>query len=270
MPQLFPNPISSNSGITINTGDGLTGGGTVTLGGSLTIASAVTSSTGNRNCYAVSPAANGVAAQFTVVNPLQPLPLYVDVYVAGILQQPNIHYTVSGTVITFVTPPLTGQAIWVVYAVNDARSMFYLTPNPATGVATTFSFPTRVPQAAYIDVYIDGVYQIPTIDYALNYIAGVWHVIFVVAPGVNSVVFAVYDNTVFLTRENYNVTPISNSATTQFLLTGGTPTSLYVDVYVNRSFVSPLADYTLNLYSGVWKMDFSVAPPTGQLVSVVF
>jgi hypothetical protein len=263
MPQIFPNPISSNAFLTINTSGGLTGGGPVQLGGSITLTGATSSPTGNRMCYAVTPAPNGVIAQFTIVNASAPLPQYIDVFVAGVLQDPNSQYTVNGTTITLVTPPTGGQAVWVVFAIGDTRTF-----NILTGSGTSYALPSNNLVASYIDLYVNGVYQIPGVDYNLNYLSGAWGVVFTYTP--SGTIAAVYDNTKYSSRDLYRLTPVTDGSTTLFLISGGVPTTLYVDVYNNRSFVSPLADYSLEVVSGVWKVNFGAAPTSGNLLSVIF
>jgi hypothetical protein len=263
MPQLFPNPISSNSYLTINTSGILTGGGQVGLGGTLILSVPAASSTGTRTCYATTPAANGSVAQFTITGASVPLPAYIDVFVAGILQNPNSQYTISGTTITLATPPTTGQAVWAVYAAGDTRTF-----NIMTGSGTAYSLPANSLSAAYIDLYVNGVYQIPGTDYNLNYLSGAWGVVFTSAP--SGTVAAVYDNTKYSSRNLYRLTPVTNGSATLFLISGGTPTSLYADVYNNRSFVSPLADYSLEVVNGVWNINFSAAPTSGNLLSIIF
>ena len=187
---------------------------------------------------------------------------------AGLLQ-PTSAYSVSGTTVSFVTAPTLGQAIWVVYSADDTRDQSgTLTPAP-NGSTVTFSFPALGPQAGYVDMYVSGTYQIPGTDYNLNYISGTWSVTFTSAPANLSTVFSVYDNTQFSTRNFYNTTPVTDGSTSQFLLTGGTPTELYGDVYLNRLFVSPLADYAFNLHAGVWKLDFTSAPTASQPMIMV-
>lgn len=263
MPQLFPNPISSNSYVTINTTGSLTGGGPVEIGGTITLSVPIASPTGTRNCYATTPAANGSVAQFTITGAISPLPAYIDVFVAGVLQNPNSQYTVSGTTIAFATPPTSGQAVWAVFAVGDTRTF-----NLLTGSGTAYALPANSLVASYIDLFVNGVYQIPGVDYNLNYLSGAWGVVFASAP--SGTVAAVYDNTKYSSRDLYRLTPVTDSTTTLFLISGGVPSTLYVDVYNNRSFVSPLADYSLEVVSGVWKVNFNTAPTSGNLLSVIF
>lgn len=266
MPQLYPNPISSNSFITVNAGSGLTGGGQVQLGGTVTLAlqGAISTAT-SRNCYATTPAADGTVAQFTITNAATPLPNYIDVYVQGLLQDTST-YTVSGSVITFVTPPTSGFSVFAVYATNDTRNQYALSP---IGISTTnFQFPAGIsPDGSYVDVFVAGVLQ-DVSAYALNYVSGSWSVVFGSAPGSSDIV-AVFSPTVFSTRNIYYPTPVVNGSVTSFTIHGGTPVSLYVDVYLNGVFQDSISTYSLNIVSGVWKVVFASAPSSGTL-QVIF
>lgn len=266
MPQLFPNPISSNSYVTINAGAGLTGGGPVQLGGTVTLAlqGSVSTST-SRNCYATTPATDGNIAQFTIVNAASPLPAYIDVYVNGLLQDTST-YTVSGSVITFSTPPTSGYPIFAVYSPNDTRSQYKLSP---IGISTTnYQFPAGIfPDGSYVDIFVSGVLQ-DTSTYSLNYISGNWNVVFN-SSQTSSDIVAVFSPTVFSTRNLYYATPLVDGTATIFTIHGGVPVSLYVDVYINGVFQDSISTYNLNLYGGVWKIVFATAPSTGTL-QVIF
>jgi hypothetical protein len=266
MPQLYPNPISSTSFVTVNAGPGLAGGGSVPLGGTITlsVAGAVSTATG-RNCYATSPTPDGTIAQFSITNAAIPLPAYIDVYVNGLLQDAST-YTISGTQVTFTTAPASAAAIYVVYATNDTRSQYALT---AIGISTTnFAFPTGItPDSSYVDVFVAGVLQ-DVSAYSLNYVSGSWSVVFGSAPGSSDIV-AVFSPTVFSTRNLYYPTPIVNGSVTTFTIHGGTPVSLYVDVYINGLFKDSVSTYRLNIVGGVWQITFASAPASGA-IQVVF
>lgn len=264
MPQLFPNPISSNAYLTINAGDGLTGGGQVQLGGSVSLALA--NAANARNCYNVTPTPDGTIVQFTIVNGATPIPAYIDVYVNRLLQDTSA-YSVNGNVVTFVTAPAVGVPINVVYGVDDTRAQYALSP---IGVSTTnFQFPTGVnPDSIYVDVFAAGVLQ-DTTAYSLNYTAGSWSVVFGVAPATSDLV-AVFSTSSFSSRNLYHTTPVTDSSTTKFTIHGGTPVAFYADTYVNGLFQSSLSDYTLDIAAGIWKLNFTTAPTTGQTIQVVF
>lgn len=267
MPQLYPNPISSTSYITINTGQGLVGGGAVQLGGSLTLSAiqSTSSVSSSRNCYGTTPVPDGTNPQFTIVNPVVPLPPYVNVYVSGLLQDVSA-YSITGTLITFAVAPAASAPIYVVYTPNDTSNQYSLTP---VGISTTnFQLPAGIlPDSSYIDVYVAGVLQ-DTSAYVLNYISGVWRIVFGAAPGTTDIV-AVLDTNNFSSRNLYRATPVIDGTTTAFTIHNGTPTSLYVDVFVNGIFKSSLTDYSLNIVAGVWQIAFIAAPSSGT-IQVVF
>lgn len=264
MPQLFPNPISSNSYITVVAGNGLTGGGQAKLGGSVTLS--VAGASNGRNCYAVTPTPDGTIVQFTITGGAVPVPSYIDVYVNGLLQDAST-YSISGSVVTFTTAPAASAAIYVVYGLDDTRAQYALTPIGAS--TTNFQFPNGVsPNSIYVDVFAAGVLQ-DTTAYSLNYIAGAWSVVFGTAPGTSDLV-AVFSTDNFSSRNLYHTTPVTDGTTTEFTIHGATATSFYIDVYVNGSFKSSLSDYVLNIDAGIWTLDFTTAPTSGQTIQAVF
>lgn len=269
MPQLFPNPISSNSYITVSAGAGLVGGGQVSLGGTVSLAlNGGTSSLNARNNYAVSPTPDGTISEFTIVNAAVPLPAYVDVFINGKLQDSNTYILGTNTISfqngTGTLPPPSGAKIFVVYSVNSTRTQYTL--SSIGGSTTNYGFPSGVePDSSYVDVFVAGVFQ-DTTAYSLNYSSGSWEIVFGTAQTSTDIV-AVFDPFNFSTRNIYNVTP--NSSTTIFTIQGGTPTSLYVDTFVSGLFQDNISTYSLNINGGVWQLAFASAV-TGSNISVVF
>jgi len=269
MPQLFPNPISSNSYINVSAGAGLVGGGQVQLGGTVSLAlNGGTSSVNARNCYAVTPAPDGTISEFTIVNAAVPLPAYIDVYINGKLQDSSTYVlgtnTVSFQTSTGTNPPPSGASLYVVYSVNSTRSQYAL--SSVGGSSTIFAFPSGVtPDSSYVDVFVAGEYQ-DTASYALNLTNGSWQVVFGTAQTSTDIV-AVFDPFNFSTRNSYNVTPTASGTT--FTIRGGVPTSLYVDTYLSGLFQDSLSTYSLNINSGVWELVFGTTV-TGSNLTVVF
>lgn len=266
MPQLYPTPPSSTEYVIVNAGSGLAGGGKVPLGGSVTLSVAgSTSSSTARNCYALSPAADGTTTTFNIVNAALPLPAYIDVYVNYLLQDKST-YTASGSTITFSTAPSASVPLFTVYATNDTRNQYSLSP---VGSSTTnFQFPAGSnPDGNYVDVFVSGVLQ-DTSLYSLNYTSGSWGVTFNSSQS-SSDILAVYSTTVFSTRNMYRATPVIDGTTTAFTIHNGTPVSLYVDVYINGLFQDSISTYNLNIISGVWQLVYTSAPASGTM-QVVF
>lgn len=271
MPQLFPNPISSNSFVNVIAGSGLTGGGSVQLGGTVTLATSNSSSISTaRNNYAVTPTPDGTISEFTIVGAAVPVPPYIDVYVNGLLQDSDT-YIISGQTVSFqnssgTLPPPSGALVYVVYSPNDlTRNQFALT---AIGSSTTNFSIAANPFSSYIDIFVAGVWQ-DTTAYSLNYTSGTWEVVFGSAPGSSDIV-AVFDPDNWSSRNVYGATPVTDGTTTTFTITGGTPTSLYVDTYVAGLFQYTPTTYYLNLAAGAWQLAFTTAPASASDLKVVF
>ena len=269
MPQLFPNPISSNSYINVSAGAGLVGGGQVELGGTVSLAlNGGTSSVNARNCYALTPTPDGTISEFTIVNAAVPLPAYIDVYVNGKLQDSSTYVlgtnTVSFQTSTGTNPPASGATLFVAYSVNSTRNQYTL--SSVGGSSTIFAFPSGVtPDSSYVDVFVAGEFQ-STSTYSLNLTGGSWQVVFGTAQTSTDIV-AVFDPFNFSSRNEYLVTPTTSA--TNFTIRGGTPTALYVDTYLNGLYQDSISTYSLNINSGVWEVVFGTAV-TGANLSVVF
>lgn len=269
MPQLYPNPVSSTQNLTINTNYPLTGGGLVSLGGNLTLG-LTSSQNSTRLQYTVSPAPNGTVANFTIDNTSSSLVLsYADVYINGKIQLLST-YTLSGNVLSFNTPPLTGAKIYAVFAQPaDQRQMYTLTP-ATDGVTTIFSFPTAQPDSSYVDIYVGQIMQIVGVDYYLNINNGAYSVNFVVAPAAGLSLVAVYDPSVNAGRNQYAVTPATDGTTTAFQILGGGPSSPYVDVFSAGLFKAETIDYNFQFVSGKWTITFGTAPAASTSLVVLF
>lgn len=261
MPQLYPQPVSSTIGVTINAGDGLVGGGTVTLGQSVGI-----SEQAPRVSFTTTPAPDGLIGSFTIQGPIPPG--QVDVYVDGAVQLLD-DYNLVGSQIQFNTPPASGVDIFAVYAPTaDGFQQFTLTP-AADGTVTSFTFPSALPSARYVDVYdASGLLLTAGTDYTLNLIAGVWSVVFTVAPAASATPVAVFSVTDFSDRNQYALSPAPNGTVTRFSITGGVPKTT-ADVFSSGLYQGTDV-CTLNLIAGVWVIDFVAAPLTGQILLAVF
>lgn len=269
MPQLFPNPVSSTQNLTINTTYPLTGGGPVSLGGNITLAVS-SSQNSNRNQYTVTPAPNGVVANFTINNTGSSLSVpYADVYINGKIQLTS-NYSLAGNVLSFNTAPAIGAAIYAVFAQPaDQRQMYTLTP-ATDGVTTIFSFPTTQPFGSYVDIYVGQNMQTVGVDYFLNINNGVYTVHFTVAPTAGSTLVAVFDASVNSGRGQYTVTPAATGSITTFQIIGGSPSSPYIDVFVNGLFKAESIDYSFQYVSGQWTVTFAIAPPAAASIVTIF
>jgi hypothetical protein len=260
MPQLYPQPVSSTQGVTIRAGAGLFGGGLVALGQSTTL------STENvRQQYTMTPAADGVTGSFTIQGPIPSG--YVDVFVGGQLQQPSA-YTRAGAQLLFQDPPTSGATMAAVYASPDTRQQYTLSP-AANGTNTTFTFPSDLPNAVYVDIYdASGNMLTAGTDYTLNLISGNWTVVFATAPAAAATPIAVFMPTTPDDRNQYALAPEADGATTRFRIIGGAPTG-DVDVFAGGLF-QVASDAELNMVAGTWVIDFTAAPAPGTTLLVVF
>jgi hypothetical protein len=262
MPQLYPQPVSSTVGVTVVAGAGLFGGGTATLNKSVTVSAQTT-----RQQYPTTPVPDGSNGSFTIQGPVPGG--YTDIFVGGLLQ-PTSAYTLSGSQVAFVTPPAASVTMAAVYATPvDARQQYGLTPI-ADGTITSFTFPTGLPNGAYVDVYsADGHLLIPGTDYTLNRVSGNWTVVFTTAPAASATPFAIFTPDIVDDRAQYALAPVPNGTTTRFRIVGGAPETTSVDVFDN-GFYQVSAAATLNIIAGEWVIDFTTAPTTGHTLLVVF
>ena len=267
MPQIYPVPSSVSQSFTINTASPLTGGGTVSPGGAITLGLS-TSNSATRAAYTVSPAPDGVTASFTIDGVTTGLSIqYADIFVDGKLQT-TANASIGSNVISFTTAPLSGSKIYAVFSSpNDDRSQFSLIATSST----TFSFPTT-PQGTYVDVYDStGTLQIPSATgYYLDIVDGVYSAVFSVAP--SQPLVAVYDPSTNSGRQSYALTPAADGVTTSFQISGGSPSTTYIDIYEAGLFemVGSTHDYDLSYLSGNWTVTFSTAPTSGIALTAVF
>lgn len=259
MPQLYPQPVSSTIGVTILAGAGLYGGGPVALNQSVML-----SSQANRIQYPLTPVPDGANGSFTIQGPVPSG--YVDLFSAGLLQNVSA-YTQSGSQIFFVTPPASASSLAAVYATpEDTRQQYTLTP-AADGTTTTFTFPTALPNAAYVDIYSsDGHMLTAGVDYTLNRLSGNWTVVFTTAPGAGLTPLSVFSPDVFDDRDQYDLSPVPNGTTTQFRILGGVPSGS-ADVFDNGVL---RLDTSVDLVAGVWSITFRTAPVSGHTLLAVF
>lgn len=99
-----------------------------------------------------------------------PNPQSVIVNLGGVVQDPSDDYTISGSNITFTTPPTSGLSfsgvvlgVSVPVGVSTGDVYYRQTYNP-TGVQTSFSFVNGY-TAGYLDVYQNGAKLVPVTDY---------------------------------------------------------------------------------------------------------
>lgn len=261
MPQLYPQPVSSTQGVTVRAGAGLYGGGLVALGQATTLSTETT-----RQQYPTSPAADGMTGSFTILGPVPDG--YVDVFSGGVFQ-PLSAYTLSGNQIFFQTPPASGADVVAVFATPvDTRQQYTLSP-AADGVTTSFTFPTDLPGAVYVDVYSSAGSLLQFgVDYTINFISGNWTVVFTTAPASGNTPLAVFSPNIPDDRMQYALSPAADGAATRFRIVGGAPDTT-VDVFAAGLFQNS-TQVVLNIVAGEWVIDFTAAPAIGTLLLAVF
>jgi hypothetical protein len=99
---------------------------------------------------------------FTIVDPNSSI-----VTLDGLLQIPNVDYTISGTTLTFVAPPVLGTRIefrdFEVSGVTYTSEVF-----AGTGVQDIFTLVNAPTVITDMIVTVDGLVQIPTVNYTIS------------------------------------------------------------------------------------------------------
>ena len=97
------------------------------------------------------------------------------VLVGGVVQEPDVAYTASGTVLTFTEAPEASDTVYVVYlgkelAIATAQSdLAYQTGTGDGSDTTPIAILSRsVPSAQSIMVMLNGVTQVPVTDYSVS------------------------------------------------------------------------------------------------------
>lgn len=100
-----------------------------------------------------------------------PLPSTTQIFVNGVHQIPDIDYSISDQSITFFTPPFAGSEVSARYIVAGFNpSNLIWNENLGTGdtSTTTFSTANTPISNSNTEVYVNGVYQIINVDYAIT------------------------------------------------------------------------------------------------------
>jgi hypothetical protein len=108
----------------------------------------------------------------------------------SVYQKPTIDYTVSGTNITFTTPPVSTDEIFVYYSYDGLTQNFSFDSfRMYNGTQTTFSLTTNyisttVYSASHLQVVRNGVYQYPSVDYTIAGASDARYINFVTPPSI--------------------------------------------------------------------------------------
>ena len=94
--------------------------------------------------------ANGVLTAFTMtINASQNSLLVVY---GGVIQVPGVSYTVTGTTITFTSPPAASMSLYIIYLGQELTSV----ANPTTAQVTTLSTTIAQTEAAALAIALGG------------------------------------------------------------------------------------------------------------------
>lgn len=122
---------------------------------------------------------NDVNTVFTLVDP--PAENSLQFFVRGILQEPNVDYTLAANGVTMAIPPATGAYVRAFYIVTTGTSPIVFAGNEipvgAVNDANTVYTLLHVPSAGSLAYYRQGVLQEVNVDYTL-----VGNIITVVIP----------------------------------------------------------------------------------------
>jgi len=95
------------------------------------------------------------------------------VSVGGIIQEPDVAYTASGTTLTFSAAPLTGDVVYAIYLgktleSGGAREQITFQNETGDGTTTPFTLSAKPVNAQSIMVTLNGVTQVPETDYTVD------------------------------------------------------------------------------------------------------
>ena len=171
------------------------------------------------------------------------------VVVGGVVQEPEVAYTASGTTLTFSEAPATGNAVYAVYlgkeltsgAVREKLTYQSGTGNNSTTPLTRSSAPY---DASAIMVMLNGVTQRPVTDYTVSGTTLTFTT--PVATGVNILVYHLGSQSAIGTINNSSVTDAKIVSMNAAKLTGQLPGSMAADTTkIDQSIA------TLGLHIGV-------------------
>jgi hypothetical protein len=113
--------------------------------------------------------ANGVQNTFTLTKSTSTDKAFV--YISGVAQVPQVDYQVSGKNLTFNTAPLNGTTIEVRSIIDVGlvnASSFISDQFVANGVQNVFTLSTTSYSTNGVFVFVDGVTQVPVVDYSVS------------------------------------------------------------------------------------------------------
>ena len=182
------------------------------------------------------------------------------VSVGGVIQEPEVAYTASGTALTFSEAPATGNAVYVVYLgkeLTSAAARENITYQTGTGNNTTtpLTLSSAPPNASALMVMLNGVTQRPVTDYTVSGTTLTFTT--AVATGVNILVYHLGKTAEIGVINDNAVTDAKIVSMDASKLTGSLPGSMAVDTTkIDQSIA------TLGLHIGVADNKVSYNLPT--------
>ena len=171
------------------------------------------------------------------------------VSVGGVIQEPEVAYTASGTALTFSEAPATGNAVYVVYLGKELTSgaeRDNITYQTGTGNNTTtpLTLSSAPPNASALMVMLNGVTQRPVTDYTVSGTTLTFTT--AVATGVNILVYHLGKKAEIGVINDNAVTDAKIVSMNAAKLTGSLPGNMAVDTTkIDQSIA------TLGLHIGV-------------------
>ena len=95
------------------------------------------------------------------------------VSVGGVIQEPEVAYTASGSALTFTEAPVTGNSVYAVYLgktleVSEGRQSISYQTGTGDNTTTPLTLSASPPNAQAIMVALDGIVQTPVTSYTVS------------------------------------------------------------------------------------------------------
>jgi len=196
--------------------------------------------------------ANGTANSFTLANSANTSRTFV--FLNGVAQTPVTDFTVSNTTLSFALPPAANDVVSVfavdISSPNDVE--FTTDKFTANGTATIFSLGSSITANSYAFVLLNGVAQVPTVDYGISGST----LTFTSPPSSTDEILIISINA----ADNLTTTTFTgNGSNTQFTLTDPSTTAKTF-VYLNGVSQMPINDY----YVTGKTLTFTTPPANGD------
>ena len=179
---------------------------------------------------------NGSAVAYTLNKPTTNVETFV--FLNGVAQVPGTDYSISGTTLTFVTPPPSDNEIEVrILDIADINGVdITLSSLVGNGSNTAFTLSTSLGSNSTTFVYLNGVAQVPTVDYGVNAAT----LTFTTAPANGELIRAVTISAIGdYTSDSFTANSTVNN---NFVLSTPTVTTKAV-VFINGVAQAPSVDY---------------------------